>query len=95
MSVSSIVAGMSHTFNLSSAKILTAVSAVLAPLPVLDEEEPVSKRKFCDMLGINQKSKYVQMGFDNQERYNAYLNFVEREMRVVGKSVVGQRLWVY
>ena len=52
-SASKVISSMSRNFNSSTARILTAVSAVLAPQPDGDGCVSVYRRQFCEMLGIN------------------------------------------
>ena len=61
VSASKVIAGMTKSFNLGTARVLTAVGAILAPSLAISTDnvtiESTSKRVFCDMLGINRKSK--------------------------------------
>ena len=59
------------------------MSAVLAPLPGTYD---VSRREFCDMLGINRQAKYVKSGFDNRRLFNEFLALDERPL-AVGETV--------
>ena len=51
LSAPMFIQSMSHTVNIGTARILTAVSTVLAPQA--DGDEDISKKKFCNMLGFN------------------------------------------
>jgi len=85
VSASKVIAGMTKSFNLGTARVLPSVSAVLAPSLATSSEndtiQSTSKRAFCDMLGINRKSKYVDAGFKNRSMYNEFLE-LEGEIKV-------------
>lgn len=85
-SASKLISGMSRNFNSSTARILTAVSAVLAPQPDGDGCVSVSRRQFCEMLGINRNSKYVELGFENRKLFNEYLKLEEGPV-AIGEEV--------
>ena len=73
-SASSVIFGMTKSFNLGTARILTAVSVVLVPQSTNGSTDAISRRAFCDMIGINRQSKYVDAGFRNRALYDAYLD---------------------
>ena len=54
--------------NIGNAKVLTstAVTAVLLPLYCVDTRS-MSCQYFCDMIGINCKSKYVKLGIETRK----------------------------
>ena len=58
--------------NLGSMKVLTAVTAVLAPADCV-ETNSQSCQNFCDTLGLNPKSKYVELGIENRKLYDSFL----------------------
>jgi len=76
---------MTKSFNLGTARILTAVSNILAPSLACSSDnennQSTSKRAFCGMLGINRKSKYVEAGFKNCIVYNEFLE-LDGEIKV-------------
>jgi len=80
-SYTSVIAGMTKSFNLGTARILTAVSAVLALQFANDSTYAISRQAFCDMIGINRQSKYVDAGFRNRALYDTYLD-LEGEIQV-------------
>ena len=81
----SVIAGMTKSFSLGTARILTAVSAVLAPQSANGPLDIISRRAFCDMMGINRQSKYVEAGFRNRALYETYLD-------LEGEIAVGERV---
>jgi len=77
---------MSKTFNLGTAKVLTAVCVVLAPPSCFsDDVEGVTVNNFCNMIGVNRQNKYVKAGFNNRREYQ---DFLDRK----GTIVVGERV---
>jgi len=63
---------LARSANLGSAKVLTAVTAVLLPSGCV-EKNSSSCRDFCETLGINPKSKYVELGIENRKLYDSFL----------------------
>ena len=63
---------LAQSANLGSAKVFTAVTAVLLPSDCVAKNSPAC-RDFCEMLGVNPKSKYVELGIENRKLYDSYL----------------------
>jgi len=86
VSASKFIEGMTKTFNLGTAKVLTAVCSVLAPPSFFsDDVEGVAINDLCNMIGVNRQSKYVKAGFNNRREYQDYL---DRK----GPILVGERV---
>jgi len=55
---------------------------VLIPLAALDPKDmSFSVNKFCEMLGINRKAKYLISAIANREKYNDFLK-LDDEIKV-------------
>ena len=65
---------MTKLLNVTSAKNLTSVVAVLLPEKCFKEGNEVSQREFCNLLSINQKSKYFDTAFKNRNKFNSFLD---------------------
>ena len=75
---------LTRSANIGSVKILTAVTAVLLPLDCVNKKS-ASCRDFCDMIGINHKSKYVELAIENRKLYDSFL-MLEGDI-LVGETV--------
>ena len=66
---------MTKSLNVTSAKILTSVVAVLLPeKKCFEEGNEVSQREFCNLLSINRKSKYFDTAFKNRNKFNSFVD---------------------
>ena len=59
--------------NLASAKVVTAVTAVLLPPTCLKKNNDMSRREFCNLFSINRKAKYFQSALENRQQYESFL----------------------
>ena len=78
------MSNLARSANLGSVKVLTAVTAVLAPSDCV-ETNSQSCRSFCDTLGLNPTSEYVELGIENRKLYDSFL-MLEGDI-VVGEEV--------
>ena len=60
-SAQKIIGSMSKSMNIASARILTAVTAIMMPANCFEKGSDVSQRDFCHLLGINRQSKYFEV----------------------------------
>ena len=68
-----VISKMTKSMNLGTAKVLTAVTAVLLPPTCLDKKEEAERREFCKLLSINGRSKYFEYAVENRKEYNSFL----------------------
>ena len=80
-----VIAGMTRSFSLRTARIITTVSAALAPQSANGSLDMVSRRAFYNMMGINRQLKYAEAGFRNRALYETYL-------QLEGEIEVGERV---
>ena len=66
-----VISKMTKSMNLGTAKVLTAVTAVLLPPTSLDKHEEAGQREFCKLLLINGRSKYFEYAVENRKEYNS------------------------
>ena len=64
---------MTKSMNVTSAKILTSVVAVLLPEKCFEEGNDVSQREFYNLLSINRNSKYFDTAIENRKKFNSFL----------------------
>ena len=73
-SANKIIFGMAKLINLGTAKVLAAVTAVLLPSTCFGEGADVSRRDFCELIGINCNSKYFEFAVEKRKQYDSFLN---------------------
>ena len=69
-SVSSFVKSVSGALSESTTRVLTGVTAVLAPQPDPSTSHQVSQREFTSTFGLSRKAKYFKSGVVNRELHN-------------------------
>ena len=67
LSAQKIIGKMTKSMNVTSAKILTGVTAVLLPPACLEKGNDMSRKNFCNLLSINRQSKYFESAIDNRK----------------------------
>merc|ERR1719287_116112 len=66
-SVSSFVKSVSGALSENTTRVLTGVTAVLAPQPDPVTSHQVSQREFTSTFGLSRKAKYFKSGVTNRE----------------------------
>ena len=80
-SASAALRFLSKTASKSSVRLLTGIVAILVPKTVLDRvgkpdesgswsSDELTKTKFCDLLGINRRAKYITSAIQNRLAFN-------------------------
>ena len=73
-SAQKVLSRMTKSINVASAKVLTAVTAVLLPSICFGANTDVTKVNFCCLIGLNRNSKYFEKAVDNRKKYEALLS---------------------
>ena len=77
-SARNIVSRLTKSINVTTAKVLTSVTAILLPSTCFGANTDVTlKMDFCRLIGINPKSKYFEYAVDNRKKYKAFLSLEE------------------
>ena len=72
-SASDAIGKMAKSTTLATAKVLTAVTAVLLPPSCLDKRNKAARTDFCNVFSINGRSKYFESAVKNRTEYNTFL----------------------
>ena len=80
------ICGIHGSFDIATAQLLMAVTAIFIPLAALATKEQLSVRQLCKILGINCQSKFVKEGLENCKAYNEFLKF--EVVIIIGEKVV-------
>eukprot|EP00957_Ditylum_brightwellii_P029154 2203529-Ditylum_brightwellii.AAC.1 len=64
----------------STIQLLTGIAALF--LPQNSSDQSISHHSCCDLLRINQNSKYVKMGLENCAKYDEFVSCKEKEIVV-------------
>ena len=70
-SVSSFVDSLGNSVTTNSTRVLTGLTAVLAPQRHPGTGDLISARMFSDHLGLNRDAKYFKSGLKNRAAYEA------------------------
>ena len=73
LSACDIIGKIAWSTNLATAKVFTAVTAVLLPPTCLDKRKKEERYNFCKHFLINGHSKYFESAVKNRTEYNAFL----------------------
>ena len=68
-SISSYARSLSARLTLNAARLLTGLTAVLAPQPHSETGKVLSSRKVGNILGLNRQAKYFTTGIANRKVY--------------------------
>ena len=76
-SASTYTMSLGCTISSASTKVLTKITAVLAPQPHLISNDIVSSCDFSSALGLNSNTRYRVAGLKNRDNYNKVLDLLE------------------
>ena len=80
-SAGKVIGGLAKSVHLGAAKVLTSVTAVMMPSDCLANAGDMSRRDFCQLLGMNRKSKYFDIAIENRKQYESFLK-LEGDIKV-------------
>ena len=69
-SAASIMSKMTKSLNLGTAKLLTAVTAILLPENCLDPDTNKDRQVFCKTFSINGRAKYFETAVEKRKEYS-------------------------